>query len=37
MMIFSGARENISRIKQLIGIQGLISGTQGEILKIPVR
>jgi DNA-directed RNA polymerase subunit beta' len=37
MMTFSGARGNISQIKQLVGMRGLISDSQGEILNIPIK
>ena len=37
MMVFSGARGNISQIRQLTGMRGLISGSQGQILDLPIR
>ena len=36
MMILSGARGNISQIKQLVGMRGLMSGSQGEIVSLPI-
>lgn len=36
MMILSGARGNISQIKQLIGIRGLMSDSKGEIINLPI-
>lgn len=37
MMTLSGARGNISQIKQLIGMRGLISDSQGEIIDLPIK
>ena len=37
MMAFSGARGNISQIRQLIGMRGLMSDPQGQILDFPIR
>nr|YP_007317178.1 beta'' subunit of RNA polymerase [Monomorphina aenigmatica]AFZ88780.1 beta'' subunit of RNA polymerase [Monomorphina aenigmatica] len=37
MMTFSGARGNISQIKQLIGMRGLMSDSQGEIINLPIK
>lgn len=37
MMTLSGARGNISQIKQLVGMRGLISDSQGEILNLPIK
>lgn len=37
MMIFSGARGNISQIKQLVGIRGLMSDSKGEIINMPIK
>jgi DNA-directed RNA polymerase subunit beta' len=33
----SGARGNISQIKQLAGMRGLMSDTQGKTIEIPIR
>ena len=37
MMAFSGARGNISQVRQLIGMRGLMSDPQGEIIDIPIK
>lgn len=37
MMALSGARGNISQIKQLIGMRGLMSDSQGEIINLPIK
>lgn len=37
MMIFSGARGNLAQIKQLIGMRGLMSDSNGEILNLPIK
>lgn len=37
MMTLSGARGNISQIKQLVGMRGLMADSQGEILPLPIR
>lgn len=37
MMTLSGARGNISQIKQLAGMRGLMSDSQGEILTLPIK
>nr|AMD08027.1 RNA polymerase beta'' subunit [Euglena mutabilis] len=37
MMTLSGARGNISQIKQLVGMRGLISDSQGEIMELPIK
>nr|QJH88399.1 RNA polymerase beta'' subunit [Pterocladiophila hemisphaerica] len=36
MMAFSGARSNINQVKQLIGMRGLMSDPQGEIINLPI-
>lgn len=36
IMILSGARGNLSQIKQLIGMRGLMSDSKGEIINIPI-
>lgn len=36
MMILSGARGNISQIKQLVGIRGLMADSNGEIINLPI-
>jgi DNA-directed RNA polymerase subunit beta' len=37
MMTFSGARGNISQIRQLVGMRGLMSNSQGQIIKLPIK
>nr|UXD06403.1 RNA polymerase beta' subunit [Eutreptiella sp. CCMP389] len=37
MMAFSGARGNISQVRQLVGIRGLMSDSRGEILDLPIK
>ena len=37
MMSNSGARGNIGQIKQLAGMRGLMSDTQGKTIEIPIR
>jgi len=37
MMTLSGARGNISQIKQLVGMRGLMADSQGEILTLPIK
>lgn len=37
MMTFSGARGNISQIRQLIGMRGLMSDSKGEIINLPIK
>jgi DNA-directed RNA polymerase subunit beta' len=37
MMTLSGARGNISQIKQLVGMRGLMSGSQGEIINLAIK
>ena len=36
-MAFSGARGNISQVRQLVGMRGLMSDPQGHILDFPIR
>ena len=36
IMAFSGARGNLSQVRQLVGMRGLMSDTSGEIMKIPI-
>jgi DNA-directed RNA polymerase subunit beta' len=35
-MTISGARGNISQIKQLVGMRGLMSDSKGEIINLPI-
>lgn len=37
MMAFSGARGNISQVRQLVGMRGLMSDPQGEIIALPIK
>ena len=37
MMAFSGARGNLSQVRQLVGMRGLMSDPQGEIIDIPIK
>ena len=37
LMAFSGARGNISQVRQLVGMRGLMADPQGEILDFPIR
>nr|QUO99070.1 RNA polymerase beta'' subunit [Oedogonium sp. 260-2_chl] len=37
MMAFSGARGNVSQVRQLVGMRGLMANPQGQILDFPIR
>ena len=37
IMTFSGARGNISQIKQLVGMRGLMSDSKGESIDLPIK
>ena len=37
MMAFSGARGNISQVRQLVGMRGLMSDPNGEIMDLPIK
>ena len=37
MMAFSGARGNISQVRQLVGMRGLMADPQGEIIALPIK
>jgi RNA polymerase Rpb1, domain 5/RNA polymerase Rpb1, domain 4 len=37
MMSFSGARGNVSQVHQLVGMRGLISDPQGNIIDLPIQ
>jgi hypothetical protein len=37
MMAFSGARGNLSQVRQLVGMRGLMADAQGQILDFPIR
>ena len=36
-MAFSGARGNISQVRQLIGMRGLMADPQGQIIDLPIQ
>lgn len=36
VMAFSGARGNISQVRQLVGMRGLMSDPQGQIIDLPI-
>nr|YP_010485044.1 RNA polymerase beta'' subunit [Hypnea cervicornis]UVW80738.1 RNA polymerase beta'' subunit [Hypnea cervicornis] len=36
MMAFSGARGNISQVRQLVGMRGLMADPQGQIIDLPI-
>nr|YP_009399304.1 RNA polymerase b''''-subunit [Kapraunia schneideri]ARW68910.1 RNA polymerase b''''-subunit [Kapraunia schneideri] len=36
MMAFSGARANISQVKQLVGMRGLMADPEGQIIDLPI-
>jgi len=37
MMANSGARGNMSQVRQLVGMRGLMANPQGEIIDLPIR
>ncbi len=37
MMAFSGARGNISQVRQLVGMRGLMADPQGKIIALPIK
>ncbi len=37
MMAFSGARGNMSQVRQLVGMRGLMADPQGEIIDQPIK
>jgi len=37
MMAFSGARGNLSQVRQLVGMRGLMSDPNGQIIDFPIR
>ena len=37
IMAFSGARGNLSQVRQLVGMRGLMSDPHGEIMKLPIK
>lgn len=36
LMVFSGARGNISQVTQLMGMRGLMSDSNGQLMEIPI-
>ena len=36
IMAFSGARGNISQVRQLVGMRGLMADQQGQIIDLPI-
>ena len=36
-MAFSGARGNMSQVRQLVGIRGLMSDQEGEYIDLPIQ
>lgn len=37
IMAFSGARGNMSQVRQLIGMRGLMADPQGQIIEMPIK
>nr|AMN09096.1 beta subunit of RNA polymerase [Rotundella rotunda] len=37
MMAFSGARGNLSQVRQLVGMRGLMADPQGQIIDFPIQ
>lgn len=37
IMAFSGARGNISQVRQLVGMRGLMSDSQGNLIDVPIE
>jgi DNA-directed RNA polymerase subunit beta' len=37
MMVFSGARGNLSQVKQLVGMRGFFSDSQGRVIDFPIK
>ena len=37
IMTFSGARGNLSQVRQLVGMRGLMADPNGEIMKLPIK
>ncbi len=36
-MAFSGARGNLSQVRQLVGMRGLMSDPSGQIMNLPIK
>jgi hypothetical protein len=37
MMAFSGARGNVSQVRQLVGMRGLMADPKGDLIDMPIR
>lgn len=37
MMAFSGARGNLSQVRQLVGMRGLMADSRGQIIDLPIK
>ena len=37
MMAFSGARGNVSQVRQLVGMRGLMANSEGKIIDLPIK
>ena len=37
MMAFSGARGNVSQVRQLVGMRGLMADSRGQIIDLPIK
>jgi DNA-directed RNA polymerase subunit beta' len=37
IMAFSGARGNLSQVRQLVGMRGLMADPSGEIMQVPIK
>lgn len=37
MMVFSGARGNLSQVKQLVGMRGFFADSQGRVIDFPIK
>ena len=37
IMAFSGARGNVSQVRQLVGMRGLMSNPSGQIMNLPIK
>ena len=37
IMAFSGARGNVSQVRQLVGMRGLMADPQGQIIDLPIK
>jgi DNA-directed RNA polymerase subunit beta' len=37
MMVFSGARGNLSQVKQLVGMRGFFSNSEGQVIDLPIK